>query len=60
MARPKTGRNGVPVNIYLPKQLRNAGREIAKLRYGISLSELLNRLLKREASLKNGIIGGPK
>ena len=60
MARPSTGRNGVPTNIYLPEDLKVSGQALAKSRYGISLSALLVRLLKREASLKRGVLGGAK
>lgn len=48
MARPCTGRTGIPTNLYLSELSRIEGTRIAKTRYNESLSELVNRLLKKE------------
>jgi len=60
MARPKTGRNGSPTNIYLDSSVKERAQEAAKERYGYSLSELVEKLLEREMSLKRGLLGGSK
>lgn len=57
MARPATGTNGTPTNLYLPQDLKASAREVAKQRYGMSLSDLVEELLRREISLKRGLIG---
>ena len=50
------GRSGSPTNLYLSETTRAEGTRIAKERYGMSLSELVESLLKREVSLKKGIL----
>ena len=57
MARPRTGLNGSPTNLYLRKEIKTEARKIAKIRYRISLSELVENLLVRELSLKRGLLG---
>lgn len=57
MARPKSGRNGSPTNIYLSSSVKTDGRKVAKARYGCSLSELVEKLLLREMSMKRGLLG---
>lgn len=56
MARPATGATGKPTNLYMNLDVKKEGRRIAKTRYGISLSELVERLLRREMSLKRGLL----
>jgi hypothetical protein len=56
MARPSTGLNGSPTNLYLRSDLKTEARKAAKLRYKISLSELVEKLLAKELSLKRGML----
>jgi hypothetical protein len=54
MARPTTGRNGTRVNLYLQPELREEAQRVAKARYGTSLSDMVERLLREELKLKRG------
>jgi len=54
MARPKTGKTGKPTNLYLAVDIKLQGTKIAHERYGISLSDMVERLLRLECSLKRG------
>ena len=56
MARPTTGRTGKATNIYIDGVVIAEGRKVAKERYGISLSELVERLVRREIDLKRGLL----
>jgi hypothetical protein len=56
MARPRTGRNGSPTNIYLDQEVKRDGAKVAKERYGFSLSELVEELLRKEVALKRGLL----
>jgi len=54
MGRPKSKNKKVPTNLSLSEGIKNDGTRIARQRYGISLTELVERLLIREVSLKRG------
>lgn len=54
MARKRTGRNGKGVTLYLNTEIYNTGRELARARYDVSFSDLIERLIKAEAKLKRG------
>lgn len=54
MSRPKTGKTGKPTNLYLDVEIKVHSTRIAHERYGISLSDLVERLLRLECSLKRG------
>lgn len=56
MARPPTGKTGKSTNLYLDPDIVKGGRNVAKERYGISLSELIERLVLREMNLKRGLL----
>jgi hypothetical protein len=49
-------RTGKATNLYLNQQLKTSAIEAARLRYNCSLSELVERLLHRELSLKRGVL----
>lgn len=49
-------RTGKPTNLYLNQQLKVSASETARMRYGCSLSELVEQLLRRELSLKRGLL----
>jgi len=55
MAQNK-GRTGSPTNLYLSETTRAEGTRLAKERYGMSLSELVESLLVREMQLKKGLL----
>lgn len=54
MARPRAKREKEPTNLSLSKEVKQAAIEIASTRYGISLTELVERLLERELAQKRG------
>jgi len=56
MARPTTGRNGKATNLYIDKQVVEQGKQTAKERYGMSLSDMVQMLIKKEMSLKRGLL----
>jgi hypothetical protein len=58
MARPKTGRNGERTNLYLSKAVKDEAARVAISRYGMSLSDLVEGLLRKEISLKLGVLKG--
>jgi hypothetical protein len=49
-------RTGKPTNLYLNPRLKAEALEAARERYNCSLSELVERLLAREVSLKRGML----
>jgi hypothetical protein len=56
MPRPLSGTTGIPCNIYLAEDVKKAAREVARVRYGYSLSELIERLLRKETAMKRGML----
>jgi hypothetical protein len=56
MGRTPTGKTGKPTNLYLDTEIVEGGRRIARDRYGLSLSELVERLIRKEIGLKRGLI----
>jgi hypothetical protein len=54
---PFMKRKGKPTNLYLNRQIKQQGKTVAKQRYGLSLSDLVERLLLREIRLKRGLRG---
>lgn len=54
MARPRAKREKEATNLSLSKEVKQAAAKLADERYGISLTELVERLLERELSLKKG------
>lgn len=52
MARPSTGKNGNPVNLYLSPETKQQAQELARDFYGKSLSFLVEKLLNAEISLR--------
>lgn len=55
MARPKTIQDGVATNLLLARKTRLNAARLAGDRYGISLNELVNRLLAREVEHPTGL-----
>lgn len=53
--RNKTVRDGKRCNLYLPKALTSEAEQVVAARYGVSLSEVVARLLVREVRHKKGI-----
>lgn len=53
--RKPTVQNGKGVNLYLPEQQTSKASELARERYGISLSELVARLLVKEIHHPKGM-----
>ena len=51
----KARRSGKPTNLYLNKAIVAEGKTLAANRYGCSLSELVERLLKADMQRKRGI-----
>ncbi len=58
MGKTTARRTGGATNLYLGTGLKGAAKELARERYNCSLSELVERLLKREMSLKRGVLKG--
>lgn len=56
VGRPRTVSEAQRANLYLSKEGVIAGRELVAKRYDMSLSELVDRLLKHEFSLKRGLL----
>jgi hypothetical protein len=52
--RKKVRRSGKPTNLYLNTDVVTEGKALAQTRYGISLSELIERLLRAEMGRKRG------
>ena len=48
---------GNVANIYIGASLKAASKSHAKEQYGMSLSELIQKLLVKEMSLKRGLLG---
>lgn len=58
LPRPKSSlRDREATNLYLRKAVKREGAEVARKRYGYSLSELVDRLLHAEINLKKGLLG---
>jgi hypothetical protein len=53
--KPPATRNGKPLSLYIDPEIRDAGKALAKERYGESLSDLVERLLKAELKRKRGV-----
>lgn len=49
-------RSGKPTNLYLNSALKKEAVEVAKERYQLSLSQLVERLLRQELALKRGML----
>jgi hypothetical protein len=56
MPRPAKREKNVRIAVYLRPQVRDRTKEIAKDRYGIPVSRLVQQLLEREGRLKGGIL----
>ena len=54
MARPRSAREKAPTNLSLSIEIKRAASKLADERYGISLTELVERLLEKEIRLKRG------
>lgn len=54
--RTKSADLGKPTNLYLLPVNRTRGREVARDRYGWSLSHLVNKLLEKEFKHRVGIV----
>lgn len=48
MARPKTGRNGKRVSLYLNTEIRVEGTKIARHHHRLSFSKLVEHLINKE------------
>jgi len=55
MARPKSIQDGEATNLLIAKKIKQKAAQLADQRYGISLNELVNRLLAREAFHPTGL-----
>lgn len=56
MAKTPNGHKGSPNNIYLSEHARDEGNRVAKERYDVSLSLLVEGLILREVELKKGLL----
>jgi hypothetical protein len=54
--RTRPTRSKEPTNLYLEKDLKAPASAAAISRYNLSLSDLVNELLKRELGRKGGIL----
>ena len=54
MSRPRVLPDGIGTRLYLPKKLKIEAAEMARRRYGASLSEVVRRLLAREVEHEKG------
>jgi hypothetical protein len=52
MPRPRTGQKGKATNIYLNPEVKKVAAELARVRYGCSLSGLIEHLLRHEVTAK--------
>lgn len=57
LAQSKSKLKGrVATNLYLRRVIKAEGAQVAKVRYGYSLSEMVDRLLELEVNGKKGLI----
>ena len=49
-------RSGKPTNLYLNSSLKKDAVEVARERYNLSLSQLVERLLRQELAMKKGLL----
>lgn len=54
MARPRSARVKEATNLSLSSEVKKQAIKVADERYGISLTELVERLLEKEITLKRG------
>ena len=54
MARPKSIKDGKATNLLIASEVKSKASRAAFQRYGISLNELVNRLLAREVAHPTG------